>query len=156
MRAALEQIIGAAAQPARVQLLGQRNDVPELLNIMDVFVLPSLGEGLCNTILEAMAVGLPVVATAVGGNGEMVRDGKTGALVPSANRDALATAIRRYLDAPELRSTHGEAGRRRVLAEFSIRSMIDGYQGLYWDALRAKSDRVAAVNAHVAANSRSL
>lgn len=148
MQATMAEAIAQSGQHQRVRLLGHRNDVPELMNVMDIFVLPSLGEGLCNTILEAMAVGLPVVATAVGGNAEMVVDGKTGTLVASANRAALAAALTRYAGDPALRAAQGEAGMRRVRACFSIQSMVDGYDGLYRKALGAKAARVAAVNAH--------
>lgn len=150
MRDALERAVTKAGQQQRVRLVGQRDDVPEIMNVMDVFVLPSLGEGLCNTILEAMAVGLPVVATAVGGNTEMVVDGTTGTVVPSADREALAAALGRYAEQPTLRATHGAAGRQRVLASFSIQSMVDGYCALYRNAIAARSARISALNAAAA------
>jgi glycosyltransferase involved in cell wall biosynthesis len=116
---------------AQARLLGHRNDVPAVLSLLDVFVLPSLGEGMCNTVLEAMAAGLPVVATRVGGNPELVQAGTTGQLIPARDAAALAAAIARYIDAPALRREHGAAGRTRVHQEFTLEAMVDGYVQLY-------------------------
>ena len=102
---------------------------------MDVFVLPSLAEGISNTILEAMATGLPVVATNVGGNSEILLDGITGFLVPRGNPGALAAAIRRYVDDPELCRIHGADARNRCETEFSIGAMVRNYQNLYDELL---------------------
>ncbi len=113
------------------RLLGHRDDVPEVLNLLDLFVLPSLGEGMCNTVLEAMAVGLPVVATRVGGNPELVDDGTTGQLVPARDAAALARAIARYAADEQLRRDHGAAGRRRVVEQFTLDRMIERYVALY-------------------------
>jgi sugar transferase (PEP-CTERM/EpsH1 system associated) len=112
-------------------LPGARGDVPHLLHEMDLFVLSSLNEGISNTILEAMASGLPVVATKVGGNGELVRDGTTGLLVPPGDPAALAAALRRYLRDPALRAAHARAARERALAAFSMEAMVRGYVGVY-------------------------
>jgi sugar transferase (PEP-CTERM/EpsH1 system associated) len=112
-------------------LPGSLGDVPKLLRAMDVFVLGSLREGISNTILEAMASGLPVVATATGGNAELVRDGETGALVPPGDSRALANAIGAYAASPPLRRRHGEAARARAVAEFSIARMLAQYRALY-------------------------
>ena len=84
--------------------------MPGLLHGLDCFVLPSLAEGVSNTILEAMACGLPVVATRVGANGELIEDGTSGRLVPSRNSDALAREIVAYFDAPAIARRHGRAG----------------------------------------------
>lgn len=122
----------------KVALLGHRNDIPEVLNLLDLFVLPSLGEGMCNTILEAMAVGLPVVATSVGGNPELVDDGFTGRLVPVRDRSALARAIALYAADERLRHEHGAAGRRRVVQEFSLGAMAARYRWLYQSEVERK------------------
>ena len=110
---------------------GARDDVPVLMRAMDVFVLPSLAEGISNTVLEAMATGLPVVATGVGGNPELVHEGATGVLVEPGDPDALARGMARYLDEPGLAQVHGEAGRNRVLREFSLDTMLRRYERLY-------------------------
>ena len=88
----LLQMIDQLALQDVVWLAGDRDDVPELLQAMDIFVLPSLGEGISNTVLEAMASGLPVIATAVGGNVELVEEGFNGALVPVGDHQALSNA----------------------------------------------------------------
>jgi len=129
-----------------VWLPGERDNVPELLGAMDVFVLPSLAEGISNTILEAMATGLPVVATSVGGNSELVVDGETGLLVPRSDPDALAAAIRCYVETPDLRRRHGENARRRCEAEFSITTMVNNYQVLY-ESLLPPNKKVSVVGA---------
>jgi glycosyltransferase involved in cell wall biosynthesis len=98
-----------------------------------VFVLPSLNEGISNTILEAMATGLPVVATAVGGNVELVDDA-TGMLVTAGDDAALARALGRYLADAELRTAHGRNARAVAVERFSLPAMVAGYQGVY-DAL---------------------
>ncbi len=117
-------------------LPGSREDVPALLRAMDVFVLGSLREGISNTVLEAMASGLPVVATATGGNLELVLPGETGALVPPGESEALAEAIAAYAADEGLRRRHGRLARERVLATFSIAAMVDAYRRLYETTLR--------------------
>ena len=117
-------------------LPGGRDDVPDLLRRLDVFVLGSLREGISNTILEAMATGLPVVATATGGTRELVVPGETGSLVPPGDCDALADAIELYVLDPSLRRLHGRHARERALERFSIDAMVERYDALYRDALR--------------------
>ena len=112
-------------------LPGSRNDIADILRCMDIFILPSRAEGISNTILEAMASALPVVATQVGGNGELVLDNTTGLLVPASDPTALADAIESYLLDPDLRQCHGRAGRERVEQFFSIDVMIKKYVQLY-------------------------
>jgi glycosyltransferase involved in cell wall biosynthesis len=111
-----------------------RQDVSLLLRGFDVFVLPSLAEGISNTVLEAMATGLPVVATRVGGNPELVEHGATGALVPPANPLVQAAALRCYVEDAGLRESHGAAGRRRVLQHFTLERMTQAYRDLYVSA----------------------
>lgn len=114
-----------------VIFLGNRSDAPEILRALDLFVLPSLNEGISNTILEAMATGIPVVATRVGGNPELVEDGHTGILVKPRDFQSMASAILRYLQHPDLRAKHGEAGRQVVLKRFSIEIMVRSYEAVY-------------------------
>jgi len=130
-RAVIEAEIKKSGLSGRVILSGTRRDIPELLSIMDVSVLASFEEGFSNTILESMAAGLPVVATAVGGNPEAVGDGVTGILVPPGDSRALAGAILRILGDPELASHMGREGKKRVEREFSIEKMIGEMETLY-------------------------
>jgi glycosyltransferase involved in cell wall biosynthesis len=114
-----------------VHLLGERPDVVEILKTFDVFALTSVAEGISNTILEAMASGLPVVATRVGGNPELVEDGITGQLVPARDASALSAAFGSYMRDAALRFQHGSAGRARVENEFSLERMAAQYADLY-------------------------
>lgn len=135
LRAQLEAEIRGFGLQDRVWLAGERSDVPDVLRAMDLFVLPSKAEGISNTILEAMATGLPVVATNVGGNGELVVQGETGALVPANNPEMMARYLEAYVRQPELRARHGAAGRVRVEAEFSIQAMVARYESVYLEQL---------------------
>lgn len=117
-------------------LPGERNDVPEILRGLDCFVLPSLAEGISNTILEAMSTGLPVIATDVGGNRELVQAGVSGELVPAGDVEAMAQSIVTYATDRERARRAGEAGRAAVERQFSLAAMVQQYQGLY-DRLRA-------------------
>ena len=112
-------------------LPGTRDDVHSILSSLDAFVLPSLAEGISNTILEAMATGLPVVATRVGGNGELVDDGVTGIMVQSGDVEAMARALVRYATVPGLGRQHGNTGRARAERHFSVEAMIAKYAELY-------------------------
>jgi sugar transferase (PEP-CTERM/EpsH1 system associated) len=112
-------------------LPGSRNDVVDLMRSMDVFVLGSLREGISNTVLEAMSSGLPVIASATGGNLELVVPGETGALVPPGDPDLLAAAIGRYVGDGVERRRHGERGRARAVQKFSIAAMLASYVALY-------------------------
>lgn len=120
--------LGVAHQ---VRLLGHRSDVETVLAGLDVFVLPSASEGLSNTVLEAMATGLPVVATRVGGADEVVEDGVTGLLVPPGSPDALARAIAEIVRDPARGSSMGAAARRRVETEFALVETVRQYEALY-------------------------
>jgi sugar transferase (PEP-CTERM/EpsH1 system associated) len=119
-------------------LPGRRDDVADLLRGMNLFVLPSLNEGISNTILEAMATGLAVVATDVGGNPELVIDGKTGTLVPPSNPTALARAMARYIADPDAAATASRSARTRALDEFSLGSMVNAYTQLYDDLMETR------------------
>ena len=124
-------ILEAAGLAELAWLPGERKDIPDVMRGLDCFVLPSLGEGISNTILEAMASGLPVIATAVGGNPELVDDARTGHLVPAADPGALARAIIALALTPEKARAMGNAGRKLIEAQFSITAMIDSYQQIY-------------------------
>lgn len=118
---------------------GERADIPDLMRTMDLFVLPSLGEGISNTILEAMSTGLPVIATRVGGNVELVKEGVTGMLIPPDAPTALTAAILSYYRHPELISSHGAAAREQIQASFSMKAMTEGYLRVYDQVLGRQS-----------------
>ena len=130
-RAELEQVGRRLGLDGRVLMLGERQDVARILRALDVFALPSVGEGISNALLEAMASGLPVIATRVGGNPELVDDDVTGTLVSPRSAEALAAAFDRYLLDPALIRKHGEAGRQRALRDFSLDRMFGAYDSLY-------------------------
>jgi glycosyltransferase involved in cell wall biosynthesis len=122
-----------------VWLPGARSDVKALLHSFSLFTLPSLAEGTPVSMLEAMASGLPVVASKVGGIPEVVSDGEHGLLVPAGDAEALAQALARYARDPELGSRHGRAGRARVEERFSMRAMLASYGDLYDGLCRRKA-----------------
>jgi sugar transferase (PEP-CTERM/EpsH1 system associated) len=130
-RAELEAVARATGCQDRVRILGERGDIPTVLRALDVFVLPSLGEGISNAILEAMATALPVIASRVGGNRELVQDGVTGLLVEARRPDILSEAMLGYLTDSRLAAAHGAAGRARVEREFSLERMLANYDELY-------------------------
>jgi len=142
LREPARSILEAAGLAQVAWLPGEREDVPELLRAMDVFVLPSLAEGISNTILEAMASGLPIVATDVGGNHELVEQDTTGFLVPRGDPAALADAIRVYVDDPDLRRRHGAGARKRSVDEFSIDTMVQRYQDIYDELLNTSMELI--------------
>jgi len=130
LRAEIDAILAGAGVAGLAWLPGVRHDVPDVLRALDVFVLPSLAEGISNTILEAMATGLPVIATNVGGNVELVEHGRTGALVAPDNVDALADAILQFAD-PAVARAAGAAGRQRAERLYSLDTMVAGYGAIY-------------------------
>ena len=134
-RGAVERELSACAVGHRVALLGDRRDVPELLAAADVFVLSSRSEGAPLSILEAMAAGLPVVASDVGGVGELVVDGETGLLVPPGDPARLAQALARVLDDRALRERLGTAGRARARERFDLGALRAAHLDLYARAL---------------------
>jgi sugar transferase (PEP-CTERM/EpsH1 system associated) len=121
-----------------VVFAGIRSDIPRTLAGLDLFVLPSLWEGMPNAVLEAMATGLPVVSTAVGGTPEIIVDGVTGFLVPPRNPSALAGAITTLLQDAHLRRKMGQAGRRRTEQHFSLGETARQTQALYQTLLQEK------------------
>ena len=125
-----EERLAALAGP-RVRLLGERHDVPELLRAFDVFVLCSRNEGISNTILEAMASGLPVIASNVGGTPELVEHERTGSLFPAGDAEALASLLAKYRADSGLREAQARNGRRRALEQFSIAAMVRAYEEVW-------------------------
>jgi sugar transferase (PEP-CTERM/EpsH1 system associated) len=135
MEATLKERAAQLGIMSSVWFAGARNDIPELMRAMDVFVLPSLNEGISNTILEAMASQLPVIAAAVGGNPELIANEATGILYESTQVASLAQAMLRYYRDPQLAHRHGTAGRERVVDCFSLNSMVAGYLRVYGELL---------------------
>ena len=130
-RDALWQQANDAGIAEGVHFLGARDDVAALLPGFDLFVLPSLNEGISNTLLEAMACGVPVVASRVGGNAELFVDGREGTLYESGDDDALGAVLARYFDNKLMRLERAVAARRHVVREFSLARMVERYRALY-------------------------
>jgi len=137
LRPQLEALLCEAGVRELAWLPGERADVPQFMRGLDCFVLPSRAEGVSNTILEAMATRLPIVATRVGGNVELIESGMSGTLVPPANPDALARAIIAYYDDRALARRHAKAAHYVALTRFSLTTMVAAYARVYEHALAA-------------------
>jgi len=131
LRAQAQALLDQAGMTALAWLPGERHDVPDVMRGLHAFALPSLGEGISNTILEAMASSLPVVATAVGGNADLVQQPDTGVIVPAANPQAMAQQIIALASDPDHARQMGQAARARVLERFSMQAMVGAYQRVY-------------------------
>jgi sugar transferase (PEP-CTERM/EpsH1 system associated) len=138
LRPELEARIARLGLRDAVRLLGHCPDVETILSGLDIFVQSSTSEGMSNTILEAMASGLPVVATQVGGADEMIVDGQTGILVPAGEAGRLADALERLVSDESLRRAMGRAGQERAHDQFSLERMIKTYQAFYCDIMRRR------------------
>jgi sugar transferase (PEP-CTERM/EpsH1 system associated) len=138
-RADLARAVARLGVDGQVWLPGAREDVPGLMRAADVFVLPSLNEGISNTLLEAMASARPVIAARVGGNPELVEHDQTGMLYAGGDHDSFEAAVVAYAGDPVLRERHGAAGRARVLADFSIEAMVQRYADFYDDLLATRN-----------------
>ena len=135
LRAQAQALLDAAGVADKAWLPGERHDVPDVMRGLHAFALPSLAEGISNTILEAMACGLPVIATEVGGNADLLA-ADTGVLVPKADPVAFAAALVELARQPSLARTMGAAGRQRVDKHFSMAAMVATYQNLYDEQLK--------------------
>jgi glycosyltransferase involved in cell wall biosynthesis len=140
LRGKLEALAATLKVAGRVQFLGVRRDVPDLLRAADVFTLPSVSEAASLTLLEAMASGLPAVVTDVGGNPELVRHEREGLLVPRGDAAALAAALGRLIDDTDERRRLGEAGRRRARARFRLGDTLDAYGRMYERLCRGRGE----------------
>ena len=116
---------------------GNRDDIPELLRQMDIFVLPSLAEGISNTILEAMATGVPVIATDTGGTPELITDGGNGFLVPADSPEIMAARAGELIADSALRQQLGRAGRELVKNKFTWQQTVNNYLALYRELLES-------------------
>lgn len=141
-RESLQQTIGQLGIGARVSLLGHRDDVAELLGDLDIFVLPSVSEGMSNTLLEAMAAGVAVVASDVGGNREIIEAGRSGLLFAPGDPQAAVQAIRQVASDAQLRGRLASAGAQRAATTFSLRAMLSAYEDLYRSVWRTTSDQL--------------
>ena len=138
LRAEVEQVLRTGGVHEFAWLAGDRKDVPDIMRSLDVFALPSIAEGISNTILEAMATALPVVATDVGGNVELLADGLTGRLVPARDADTMAKALVEDFREPERARERGRRARLDVERRFTLDGMVTAYTNLY-DRLLAKA-----------------
>lgn len=139
LRAQAQVLLEQAGVVELAWLPGERHDVPEIMRGLDCFVLPSLAEGVSNTILEAMASGLPVIATDVGGNGELIEAGRTGELVAAVDVEVMAKKIAAYALDQRGARTAGSFGRLAVEQRFSLEAMSQRYQCLYGQLLNPRS-----------------
>lgn len=135
----LQQLLAEKGLDKQAWFAGARDDVPQLMQSMDVFVLPSLAEGISNTIMEAMASGLPVIATDVGGSSELVVENKTGYLVPRDDPCAMAEALPNYICHPEWIGQQGVAARKRAEQVFSLDVMVGRYKHVYQETVLGKA-----------------
>lgn len=138
LRKELEDKVDRLGLGQNVLFLGRRNDIPEILACCDIGVLPSKAEGLPNAVLEYLAAGLPTVASAVGGNAEIIRDGENGLLFPAENAGALAEKLLRILRDPEFARRLGQAGQEHVRQNFSFDRMIEQVDRMYTELLGAR------------------
>jgi sugar transferase (PEP-CTERM/EpsH1 system associated) len=139
LRAQAQAVLAAAGVAHLAWLAGERQDVAAIMRGLHAFALPSRSEGISNVILEAMASGLPVLATAVGGNAELVVPGQTGRLVQAGNPQTMAHQLVQLATHPQRAQRMGQAGRQRVQEVFSLQAMVSSYQGVY-DALLRRAD----------------
>jgi len=139
LRAEAQALLDSAGVGQLAWLPGERADVPDVMRGLDCFVLPSLAEGISNTILEAMSTGLPVVATDVGGNSELILHGSTGYIVPPRDVQAMAASLAAMAHDPAKAAALGLAGRLRAERQFSLPAMVDAYQGMYQRLLAERS-----------------
>jgi glycosyltransferase involved in cell wall biosynthesis len=138
LRETVQHQVRALGIESRVRFLGVRSDIPDLLRAADVFVFPSRWEGNPLSVMEAMAAGLPVVATAVGGVPELVEDGASGILVPNEDLHGLVAAMQRMAQNPDLRAQMGRAARCRAVERFDIRQTVRAYEALYEELLQRR------------------
>ena len=144
LRSKAQSVLDEAGLSHLAWLPGERNDVADIMRGLHVFALPSLAEGICNTLLEAMASGLPVIATAVGGNGHLVVPDVTGYLVESGDPHTMAYQLANLFKQPQRAKRMGLAGRQRVLDSFSLHAMVSVYESVYDQSLRRLGDSRSA------------
>jgi sugar transferase (PEP-CTERM/EpsH1 system associated) len=131
LRAQALAVLNGAGVTELAWMPGERSDVAQIMRGLHAFALPSLAEGISNTILEAMASGVPVIATDVGGNADLVLRGTTGEIIAAADPLAMARRLVHMAQGPDQARAMGEAGRQRVVASFSMQAMVQNYQYVY-------------------------
>ena len=139
LRTEIENVVDSLSIRDAVRLLGQRDDIPDLIAAADVVVLPSVREGLSNVILEGMMGGKPVVASRAGGNIELVEHECSGLLFEIGDDAGLAAALQRLADDPLLRKRLGQGASSRAQTQFSVPSMVKAYEKTYSDVVRERS-----------------
>jgi glycosyltransferase involved in cell wall biosynthesis len=139
MRANLERLSGSLGIADRVQFLGERNDVDAILPSFSIFILPSLAEGMSMALLEAMAAARPIVATAVGGNLDLIRNGDNGLLVPPGDPEEMALTTIKLLKNPQWAERLGQTARTTVLSHHSANSMVRRLEEIYKELLQRKA-----------------
>jgi glycosyltransferase involved in cell wall biosynthesis len=147
LRTQLESLSHNLGLDSRITFFGDQRDVGAYLAAFDIAVLTSETEGCSNFLLEAMAMGKPVVATDVGGNRELVYYGKSGVLVPPRDAEALSDALAYLLANPTLAQSMGQMGREIVITRFCLENMVSQYESLYEDTLQGKN-RFAGLRLH--------
>lgn len=138
----LQATISRLGIEGRVSLLGHRDDVAELLGGLDIFVLPSRSEGMSNTLLEAMAAGVAVIASDVGGNREIIEPGRSGLLFAPGDPLAAARAIQQLAADAQLRERLASAGAQRAATTFGLSTMLSAYEDLYRSVWRTTGDQL--------------
>jgi sugar transferase (PEP-CTERM/EpsH1 system associated) len=138
MRNLQQYVAQSSSLRERVTFTGASDRVPELINAMDAFVLPSICEGMSNTILEAMACGVPAVVTQTGGNAELIEEGRTGYLFPPGNVEMLSTLLSKLAENGATRREFGASGRQRAVEQFSLAVMIQRYHEIYTQLVARK------------------
>jgi len=131
LRTKAEQLLADADLHEIVWLPGKRDDIADIMRCLDIFVLPSVAEGISNTILEAMATGLPIIATNVGGNPELVIEAETGSLVEKQNPTMMAKCLLNYINNNTMRNQRGHSARKRIEEQFSLNKMVASYLEVY-------------------------
>jgi len=126
---------------SEIKFYGERDDIPALLQTLDIYVMTSLYEGLSNAIMEAMLAGLPVVVTDVGGNSELVINGETGFLCPLNNANMLADKVTKLINNKSMANQMGKCGKKRIIDEFGVDKMIQKTEGIYMKFLKKSSSR---------------
>jgi glycosyltransferase involved in cell wall biosynthesis len=138
-RSALEQLTDQLNLKNRIHFLGSRDDIPNVMNGFDLFVLPSFSEGLSNTLLEAMSCGVPVIASQVGGNPEIVKTDVSGFLYPSDDVNALAELLSTLCNSPSHIKKLSVLARKHIVNNYSLMSMVNNYETVYEQQLSTKN-----------------